>query len=145
MPRNATILKLFDVAFWILLACALLDAGVLSLLADDTNNRLITPLLIALPILGGLAAVVRITDGIVERSMLARAFAAWQANFALGPTISGEVLAELAGFDPDQAWLARQWLLAKGKREGVRPEVKPQVDAPLSVEANRWEFRFPRS
>lgn len=145
MPRNATILKLFDAAFWILIVGALLDAGVLSLLADDTNNRLITPLLIALPILGGLAAVVRIMDGIVERRMLARAFAAWRANSALGPTVSGEVLAELADFNPDQAWHARQWLLEKGKHEGVRPEVKPHADAPLSVAANRWEFRFPRS
>ena len=145
MPRNATILKLFDVAFWILLPGALLDAGVLSLLADDTNNRLITPLLTARPILGGLGAVVRIMDGIVERRMLARAFAAWRANSALGPTVSGEVLAELADFNPDQAWHARQWLLEKGKHEGVRPEVKPHADAPLSVAANRWEFRFPRS
>ena len=40
---------------------------------------------------------------------------------------------------------ARQWLLEKGKHEGGRPEVKPHADAPLSVEANRWEFRFPRS
>ena len=145
MPRNATILKLFDIAFWILLPGALVAGSAFGLVANDAGSRLAGPLIIAALALGGLSAVVRITDGIAERRMLARAFAVWQADPALGPTVSGEILAELAGFDPDQAWRARQWLLARGKREGVRPEAGPDTGAPLSVEANRWEFRFPRN
>lgn len=145
MPRNATILKLFDVAFWIALIGAMLSGAGFGLTLQDKGSRLTPPLFIALVVFAALVVVVRLLEDVVRRRILARAFAAWQANPALGPTISGEVLAELADVDPGMAWQARDWLLQKGTREGVLPEVKPPIAAPLSVEANRWEFRFPRN
>lgn len=144
MPRNATILKLFDVAFWILLSGAMLSGAGFGLTLADMGSRLTPPLFIALVAFAALVVVVRLLEGVARRRMLSRAFAAWQANSALGPTVSGELLAELAELDPGQTWHARQWLLDKGEREGVRPEISPQVAATARLDANLWGFRFPR-
>ena len=75
----------------------------------------------ALVFFASLAVATRGIGSIVCRRMLARAFAIWRADTALGPTISGDILAELAEFNPDQASRARDWLLDKGKRQGMRP------------------------
>lgn len=103
---------------------------------NATGRILISVALASAIVLISLAVGGRIALRLFYDRACGRAFAQWEANPGLGEAVNAVLLAELAGFAPQDAWHARQFLERKAAKIGLGYQ---EADEP-----NHRRYRFPR-
>lgn len=136
--RSQLLIVLYNIGlFGSFAACPLL-AFLVSSIPDpnDSGRRLILAALVIAVGLVTLAIAARIAMRRFYARVCDEAFAHWLASPGLGATVDAELLAEMAGLRPEDAWNARQFLERKAAAAGIAYQ---DADTP-----NRRGYPFPR-